>query len=60
MHTQFETFLESINNKKPSESATRADEIEAEDKEKGAPKIVAAEDDLESDAVSSTSTETEE
>ena len=60
MYTKFKTFLEAIDNKNNSEHATRADEIEAEDKEKGVPKIIDAEDDLESDAVSSTSTETEE
>lgn len=60
MYTKFNLFLESIDIKNHSELATRADEIEAEDKEKGAPKIITAEDDLESDAVSSTSTETEE
>lgn len=60
MYTKFKTFLEAIDNKNNSELATRADEIEAEDKEKGVTKIIDAEDDLESDAVSSTSTETEE
>lgn len=60
MYTKFDLFLESINIKKHSELATRADEIETENKEKGAPKIIDAEDDLESGAVSSTSTETEE
>lgn len=60
MYTKFNLFLESIDIKNHSELATRADEIEAEGKEKGAPKIITAEDDLESDAVSSTLTETEE